>query len=148
MSEGLVSCQSQFILPEVIEDWPEKIHSCVFPEPSESEESLVPEDVRHGGKLVVGTAFVELLDIFEDFKGKREVVFGDVLKFPQLEFIGGVNYSSLFEEVGFDGRQFSSEPGLVDDLGDQRFSLLLVEGHKFVSLVENDHFLEGDFEVN
>lgn len=108
MPEGLVSRQSQFVFPEVIENWPEKIHGCVFPEPSKSVEGLVPEDVCHGGELVVGTAAIEQLYIFEDFKGEREVVLGDVLKLPQLEFIGGVNYSSLLEEVGLDGRQFSS----------------------------------------
>jgi hypothetical protein len=58
--EGLVDCDGNPILGELVEDRSQNVHACIFPESALVVEQFVADDVGHSRQFAVGTLLVEL----------------------------------------------------------------------------------------
>jgi hypothetical protein len=105
----------------------------------------VAQEIGHCGELVVGAEVVELAEGFDDAMRAREGLLCYVFEGPQLHLVVWVESGRFVEEIGLYWRQFSTQPGLVDDGRDEILSLLFVEGRVLLPFVEDQKLLKGNF---
>lgn len=102
--EGLIDCDDDLILGELIEDRSKHVHTSILPETALVVEQLVPDNVGDRCQLVVRTVLVEVYEVDQQIVGQGEVLSGYVLLPPQFDLVVGV-YKSRFAVEIFFGRR-------------------------------------------